>query len=217
MIYGFIYVIENFRNGKLYVGQSVNPDQRHAYQLSKYTHCTALRNAVAKYGYRNFDFCLIEACYSREELNKREAHWIKELDTISPSGYNLTSGGESPNMTKEVRLKISKSRRGSRNPMFGKSGEKSPTFGRRHTPEALQKISRTHKGKVISPEIRKKMQQSHAGIHKGEDNPFFGKKHSEESRRKMSEKGRGRKFSLEHREKIRQVALRRWQKRKANE
>ncbi len=185
MNFGYIYIIENLISGKLYVGQAVDPERRHKYQFSRFTKCIALRNALRKYGGGNFDFCLLESCKSRKELNFREIYWIKELNTLSPGGYNLTTGGESPIFSKETRAKISRSRIGSKNPMYGLSGNQSPTFGRKHTDSAKQKISEVHKGKEIPAETREKMRVAHEGMHKGSENPFFGKKHSEEAKIKM--------------------------------
>ena len=36
-------------------------------------------------------FEVIEEC-SNNLLNDREQHWIRELDTLAPKGYNLRSG-----------------------------------------------------------------------------------------------------------------------------
>lgn len=96
--------------------------------------------------------------------------------------------------------------------MFGRSGQHSPTFGRRHTRESKKKISDVHKGKIIPISVREKMRRSHEGLHKGPDNPFYGKKHSEQSRERMSRSAKGRKLSPEHKERLRQAAIRRWEK-----
>jgi len=44
------------------------------------------------YGVENFSVSLIEET-TAELANARECFWIKELDTQSPNGYNMTSGG----------------------------------------------------------------------------------------------------------------------------
>ena len=54
--------------------------------------CTALKNAITKYGTENMKFEVVEEC-ADELLNDREQHWIRELNTLSPHGYNLRSGG----------------------------------------------------------------------------------------------------------------------------
>ena len=42
--------------------------------------------------------------------------------------------------TKEQKQNMSKSKKGNKNPMFGKSGEGSPTYGKKHSKETIQKI-----------------------------------------------------------------------------
>lgn len=213
-VYGYIYAIENLINGKMYVGQTIDLERRKKQHFSPSSKRSYICDAIQKYGKDNFDFCLIEACRFRDELNSKEIYWIKELNTMSSIGYNLTPGGESMIFSDEIRQKISKSRVGVKNPMYGLSGNKSPTFGRKHTDLVKQKISAVHKGKIISEEVRKKMRISHEGLHIGPENPFFGKEHSKESREKMSKASKGRKFSKKHKNNLRKAALLRWQKRK---
>ena len=67
------------------------------------------------------------------------------------------------------------------NPMFGKTGEKSPNWGKKHSSEFKQRLSESRKGKPISEETRFKLSESL----KGEKNPMFGKSHSEEARQKI--------------------------------
>jgi len=57
-------------------------------------------------------------------------------------------------------------------------------------------------GKIYTEEYRKKLSDSHIGIHSGINHPLYGKGHSGETRRKISESQRGRKLSKQHRENI---------------
>ena len=100
-------------------------------------------------------------------------------------------------------------------------GENNPNFGRKHTPEALAKISLAsigratfsgkkhteeakkrmsdwHTGKVLSDETCKKMSTSHKDV------PL-----SETHRNRISNALSGRKLSAEHRENLRIAALNR--------
>lgn len=81
-------------------------------------------------------------------------------------------------------------------------GEKHPMFGKKHTPEAIEKIKLGVKNKSpISEETRGKLSIASSG----ENNPFYGKSHTSESKEKMSESRTGIKrgpHSLEHRRKI---------------
>jgi len=55
--------------------------------------------------------------------------------------------------------------------MHGNSGENNPMFGKKHSKEIREKISKGLKGKYV-----------------GKKNPLYGRKHSEETKKKMSDK-----------------------------
>lgn len=93
-----IYQIKNTVNGKVYIGQSRAIERRwahHKYALKAGTHENAhLQKSVNKYGFSAFEFSVLENC-EVDELNEKEAFWIKETDAFN-NGYNRTSGGDSP-------------------------------------------------------------------------------------------------------------------------
>ena len=70
------------------------------------TGCTALKRAITKYGAENMKFEVVEEC-ADAMLNDREEHWIKELNTFRPHGYNLTTGGAACELSEETKTKIS--------------------------------------------------------------------------------------------------------------
>lgn len=71
-------------------------------RLSNYVKNSRLYNAMATYGLYAFTFQLIETC-EYEELNEREIYHIKRLGTLSPGGYNLTTGGDSFRHSQETK------------------------------------------------------------------------------------------------------------------
>lgn len=93
----FIYKITNKINNKVYIGKTKNSIKS---RFSK--HLKNAKNKVNRhlydsmnhYGYDNFEISLIEECQSLDELEEREKYWIKEFDSISPNGYNMTIGGD---------------------------------------------------------------------------------------------------------------------------
>ena len=110
---GFIYKITS-PSKKLYVGQTRRkvPEKRwkeHCQEsLSGKTH--ALSNAIRKYGAENMKFEVIESCRD-DMLNEREHYWIEKLKSLSPDGYNLTTGGDACEICEESRAKISATKR----------------------------------------------------------------------------------------------------------
>ena len=92
-----IYKITNKVNNKIYIGQSINIEQRF------YTHCSDainrqdnnyFHNAIRKYGKENFYIEIIEECLE-EELNEKEQFWISQYNSTDKKiGYNSSIGGE---------------------------------------------------------------------------------------------------------------------------
>jgi group I intron endonuclease len=164
-----IYKIINVVNNKFYVGSAVNLRRRKA------RHFTELRNnrhnnshlqaAWAKYGEKSFVFVVVEEVADTTKLLTAENVWLKEhvgKDYCYNIGVDATA------------------------PMLGKSGELSPTWGRKRTPEELaaqnwrgrrhrkdsrDKIRMRLLGKPRPAEVRAKIAASVSG----ERNPNYGK------------------------------------------
>ena len=86
-----IYKIENNVNHMIYIGQSINIENRfiqHKNNKNNYDIHVALR----EYGIENFSFDIIELC-NKKELNEREIYWISYYNCQKPNGYNCTPGG----------------------------------------------------------------------------------------------------------------------------
>lgn len=97
----YIYIYTNKINGHRYVGQTNNIQLRYnghksdSYNKNSHSYNYPLHNAIRKYGLENFKFEVIEEVKTREEANKKEKEWIKELKShISNGGYNITFGGD---------------------------------------------------------------------------------------------------------------------------
>lgn len=85
-----IYKIVNMVNGFLYVGSAVSEGQRkrrHFTDLKNNCHHSRyLQRAFNKYGIASFTFSVIEIVEEKNNLIKREQHW---LDTLKPQ-YNIS-------------------------------------------------------------------------------------------------------------------------------
>lgn len=95
---GAIYSILNKENGKIYVGQSVNPKQRFAKHKSLLRYNKHdndhLQNSWNKYGEDAFEFNILENS-SDEMLNDNESWWIEYFDSTNHNkGFNMTDGGD---------------------------------------------------------------------------------------------------------------------------
>lgn len=86
-----IYKITNLLNQKVYIGQSIDIEQRwKKHCLTKDT--CAIHKAIQKYGKENFSFEILEEC-REEELNDKEIYYINKYNSYI-NGYNMTLGGE---------------------------------------------------------------------------------------------------------------------------
>jgi len=160
-----IYILTNLINGKVYVGKTKHLRKRireHTYESAD----QVIDRAIKKYGIENFK---IEVLYkydilpdNKYEMLAMETAFIEFYEsTNSEIGYNICIIGSNPINTipsKEHRRKLSISKTGNLNPMFGKKGKDNPSYG----------IKRTDKQKEQNRIAR------------------LGKKHSEESKIKNS-------------------------------
>ena len=175
MIYGYIYIIKNNVNGKFYIGQTTNLSKRKELHLCGHSDCPALKNAIGKYGRDNFTFSILATCSSLSELNACEIYWIRQLNTLSPNGYNLKQGGEcGGKLSDETKEKISKSKK---DKLLGKDN---PMFGKKHSKASVKKMSDAHKG-LLSGNKNPMFGKF------GSDHPHFGKKHSEATKEKIDQ------------------------------
>lgn len=92
-----IYKIENKLNKKVYIGQSLNIEERwKAHRVAgqninhKYKDYPLYKD-MHQYKIENFIFSIVEEC-SKNELDDKEIYWIKYYDSFY-NGYNQTKGG----------------------------------------------------------------------------------------------------------------------------
>ena len=269
---GSIYKITNTANGKSYIGQTIQDavKTRIRYHLAGYGN-QLVKRAIEKYGQDAFTYKILHDGIIPEFLDMLEIEAIAKFNTLSPHGYNLTTGGgggfpsdetrqkhleairhpeirqkhleamrhpetrqklskasTGKKLTPETRRKMSESRKGANNPMYGKPRSddtkrkiSQANTGKKRSDEAKQKMSEARKGenhpmygkshsdaakqKMSEAHKRPEVRQKHSEAIKGEKHPMYGKSHLEETRRKMSESHRGKKrapFSAEHRSNI---------------
>jgi len=174
-----IYKIMCLPTGKIYVGSSVNINNRwgeHRHRLRKNIHSnTYLQNAWNKYREQNFKFEIIEII-KPDLLTENELKWFKKTNCCNPEyGFNI---GKNPDRTmlgrlhsKESRLKMSNAHKGK---IFTDEHRKNISkirFGKKHSEETKQKIGIVHKGKIVSIKTIENMKRAKKGLYKGSKNP----------------------------------------------
>lgn len=167
-----IYKIINIINNKFYVGSAVDLKRR------KTRHFSELRNgkhnnrhlqaAWVKYGEQSFIFVVVEELDTAADLLAAENKWLKE-HVGKEYCYNIGIDATAP--------------------MLGISGELSPTWGYKHTPENLAIIANASRGRTQNADTIKRKTEHLIGKPKsaevrakisatlsGEGNYWYGKK-----------------------------------------
>ena len=94
-----VYKITNQINGKCYIGQSINIQQRWkdercgAFNSNDGEYNSLKSRAFRKYGLSNFTFEILEEC-EVDELNQLEALYANLYNSYAPNGYNISICGD---------------------------------------------------------------------------------------------------------------------------
>ena len=168
-----IYKIKNKVNGKVYIGQSLDIEERlytHKQALNRNAHENEhLQRSWNKYGKENFIFEIIEEC-DENILTQREQYYINMYGGInSENTYNQREASSHGTHSEYTKHKISKSQKG-----------KQETQGRKVSLEGRKILSESHKGKKASEDTKRKMSIAHKGKHC----------HTTESKKIISEKNK---------------------------
>lgn len=186
-----VYIATNKANGKQYVGITKHLKRRWHQHASADGSAPAFHAAIKKHGKDGFVFSHICDAFDFEAACDIERMLIQQHNTKSPSGYNLTDGGEGvvgrplSDEEKKLRSKATKAHAESLSPE-----ERRAKFGSRA-------------GKKLTSEQIEKIRISNLGKN-------LGKRPTEETKAKMSaaQKAIKRKpLSEETKEKIRQSLL----------
>ena len=159
-----IYKITNTKNGKIYIGQTVQALNKRIAKHKQRMKSGAkmpLYCAFRKYGIESFTFEVIDTANNAEELNEKEIYWISYFNSIHPHGYNLTSGGSGTfnyHHTEADKERMSKLKDGVFN------GENNPFYGKHHTKEQIEKWKRDRRGRKLSDEWKQNISKTRKRI-----------------------------------------------------
>lgn len=143
-----LYKITNTVNDMVYIGVTKNPQHRMISHACFTTPTKSIiKNAIKKYGRDKFTLQVLltstqEYCYDME----RKA--IEAYNTLKPNGYNICTGGVGA---------------------IGIFGDMNGMFGRKHSPETLEKMRQVRVGKKATAETKEKMRVSHLGQKRTEE------------------------------------------------
>ena len=186
----YVYVITNKLSGKQYVGSKVCYDND-PHSDGYFGSSLFLNKDIEELGKEKFKKEIIKECSSKKEMRKDEISYILEYDTLAPNGYNRhlppekfnTNGisvyeiwelkygkEEADKRYKEWKERESKSQ----------SGEKNSFYGRKHSKQTKEQISRKQKerlknGDYSEAHLKTGRTMRERGSVSGEKNGMFGR------------------------------------------
>ena len=191
-IYGIIYLLIDGTNDFEYIGQTTRSLEVRFKQHAKRKRKTYISNAIQAHGEDMFVKAILKVCYSKEELDFWEKHFIKSRDTKYPNGYNLTDGGDGVvGWTDEMCARVS-----------------AALTGKKRTPQHCANLSAALKGRKLSPQHRANIGAAHLGKKRSYGTcasisvSLTGKKRSSEHCKHISESKKGKPLKDETRDRM---------------
>ncbi len=172
-----IYKITNLINNKVYIGQTRRQDFKYYWGSG-----VLIDKAIKKYGKQNFKKEILLLCDNQNDANEAEIFYINEYDSVN-NGYNLHIGGSNGGWFR---------------------GKNHPRFGVKVSKETLEKMKKSHIGKIKSQKIKNKISQS-----------LKGRKLSQLTKDKLKESMK-KCWTDERKEEQRQRALKFWKNKNNN-
>jgi group I intron endonuclease len=177
-VYGYVYLVRNQVNGKVYIGQTILPlitrFRQHLSAARRGRTTSRLYSSIRTHGEHNFVIRELHRAFSPDELNEMEIRAIWSHDsTDRVNGYNGTIGGDGFRPTEETRAKLK-----ANNAMTGRTHSEETRARMRHahsllpsrkgipvhTEELKQFISKINKGRKHTPEECARMSAGRTGM-----------------------------------------------------
>lgn len=185
-----IYKITNLINNKVYIGQTIrllSLRQNEHISASKndksIAHNDPIHRTMRKYGIENFTIVPICSCFDIDELNEKETFFILEYKSNEKKfGYNCDTGGKNKVMSEDTKIKISKTKTGTKQSKEFVEKRISKIRGKKNSKVSLSLIGNTrgknNKGSHRTEETKKKMRENSPNLGKiGSLSPRYGLKH----------------------------------------
>ena len=181
-IYGYIYMIRNKVNGKLYFGKTENNfDTRYRSDISKHTHNKHLKRSIEKYGIENFEINeQFDVAYTEDDLWDLEDMYICIYNCLdSRYGYNKRRSGSkhkgNGKLSRETRQKMSYTKKETCQNKDYRHRLSKALEEKWKDENYIEKQREAHRGKQFSDEHRQNLSKSHIGIQAGNKHPMYGR------------------------------------------
>lgn len=168
-----IYAIRHMATGRVYVGSSLNIQQRvtkHRCLLRVKNHPSpSLQAAWIKYGEEAFVFEVMEIVDNPSDLLAREQYWMDQFMAYEKGhGFNIlkeagTRRHHVNSLEARQKQRLSMLARWKSEP-WRREEARAKFLGRKMTPEAIEKSASSRRGKKASAEHRANLSKAHKGI-----------------------------------------------------
>jgi len=210
--YSYVYLLTVRETDEFYVGSSSNLKKRletHFHQLKTGKHHNL--NLQSRWNSGNHVDVGYYACRTRDEAYKLEQNIIDDHRDSSlllniglgvRGGDNLSNNPKRASIIEKIKTRLGERYQSltdeERKRTWGRKGESNPMYGKTHSVEAREKISKANVGHSRGrgrklPEWQRTLLSEKAKLRTGDKNPFHGKSHNEETKRKLSQASLGRK------------------------
>lgn len=179
-VYGVIYLLIDGTNDKEYVGQTIRTFEE---RFKGHLHGDQyVDRVIRKRGADMFATAILKVCYSQEELDYWERHFIKYRNTMAPNGYNVTAGGEGLrdfHHTEETKAKISATMTGTKQTDEHRANSSAAQQKRYEDPAEHEKASAAQRKRYEDPAERAK---TAAALKKSRaENPLSPESHAQQA------------------------------------
>ena len=146
-----VYVHKNLKNGKYYVGATKQNPKKRWHNGWGYKGNQKMWKDIRESDWnKDWVHGILGKFDNKNEALRYESFLIFMLDSVR-NGYN-SSEYSSYGFTEETLRKMSESRTGKKNPMFGMTGEKNPFYGKHLSEGHKNKISESMTGNHNKPQ-----------------------------------------------------------------
>lgn len=157
-------------NGKVYIGITGKEPEKRWMKGRGYQNNPHFSHAIKFYGWENIEHEILRTGLTRKEAEQLEVQLIAQYDsTNQDKGYNCTNGGETIGKhTLATRRLLSEIK----TRQYATGEVIHPMLGTHFSEESRAKMSKSHSGKTLSVEHKKKIGQSCKGLLCGNKNPM---------------------------------------------
>lgn len=201
----YTYYLYHKPTGKKYYGarwrKGCNPTDL---WVTYFSSCKKVHKLIKEYGVDSFTYKIRKVFETKEQARLWEQKVLRRLKVKKSLIWLNTSLGTGLNISATYGMLGKKHTEETKKLMSSKqSGENNPMFGKTHTVEAREKISKSGLNRKHSDKSKQKISQKVCAFYSNGGTPsFLGKNHTEEAKNKIKEKRKFQIYTSESKQKM---------------